>query len=160
MQKSLLSPGAESLFSEVSVSRKANVWKERAWWTKTKTPLGYGDFSDPLQYSVCLTLPVLIGFWLFFKYLNWWCWCGCPIPGDAQSQAEWGTGQPDLVGVTSPWQGWNWVIVKTLPTQPILRSSDKLSGKWPSSSAMCVHHLVQRSIEWKVTTAIQIITPG
>lgn len=24
--------------------------------------------------------------------------CECPLPGDVQGQAEWGPGQPDLVG--------------------------------------------------------------
>ena len=26
--------------------------------------------------------------------------CGCPIPGGAQGQVGWGSGQPDLVGVS------------------------------------------------------------
>jgi len=31
--------------------------------------------------------------------------CGCPIPGGAQGQAGWGTGQVELVGTLSPQQG-------------------------------------------------------
>lgn len=37
---------------------------------------------------------------------RWHCWC--PIPGGDL----WG---PDLVGALSPWQGWDWGTVRSLP---------------------------------------------
>jgi len=34
--------------------------------------------------------------------------CACPIPGGAQGQAMWGSGQPELVGGSQPRAGgWN-----------------------------------------------------
>jgi len=44
--------------------------------------------------------------------------CGCPIPGGAQGQAGWGSGQPELVGVSQPMAGvgTGWAL-RPLPMQ-------------------------------------------
>jgi len=51
----------------------------------------------------------------------------CPISGEAQGWVGWGTGQPELVGVTSPWQEleMGWALISS-PTWAILWFCDSL----------------------------------